>query len=167
MKCVKCEQHNTGGNADISHIEDTGAEGTNAEVHEVDHAAIIHDAIQEIAQPTAQHETPGNGSGQWYLLRKENHRQGGEAQGREYLEEQNADPLGETSAEAQESAGVLCILEANRIIEPRLRRLEGQVLVGDIFRELITTHTKDEQQKNQQASLESGHDSSVYTAWDS
>lgn len=112
------QQHNTGGNADVGHIEDAGAEGTNAEVHEVDHAAIIHDAIQEIAQPATQHETPCNGSGQRYLLSKENHRQGDEAQGREYLEEKDADPLRETSAEAQERPGVLCILEANRIIEP-------------------------------------------------
>lgn len=84
------QQHNTGGNANVGHIEDTSAERTDAEVHEVDHAAIIHDAIQEVAQSTAQHETPGNGSGQWYLLSKENHRQGDEAQGREYLEEKDA-----------------------------------------------------------------------------
>lgn len=112
------QQHNTGGNADVGHIKDAGAEGANAEVHEVDHAAIIHDAIQEIAQPTAQHETPGNGSGQRNLLSKENHRQGDEAQGREYLEEKDAYPIGETSAKAQERPGVLSILEANRIIEP-------------------------------------------------
>jgi hypothetical protein len=112
------QQHDAGGDTDVGYIEDTGAEGTNAEVHEVDHAAIIHDAIQEIAQSAAQYETPGNGSGQWYLLSKENHRQGDEAQGREYLKEKDADPLRETSAEAQESPGVLCILEANHIIEP-------------------------------------------------
>jgi hypothetical protein len=84
------QQHNAGGDADVSHIENTGAEGTNAEVHEVDHAADIHDAIQEITQPAAQYETPGNGCGQRYLLSKENHRQGDEAQGREYLEEKDA-----------------------------------------------------------------------------
>ncbi len=84
------QQHNTDCNADIRHIEDTSAEGTDAEVHEVDHAAIIHDAIQEIAQPAAQYETPGNGCGQRYQLSKENHRQGDEAQGGEYLEEKDA-----------------------------------------------------------------------------
>ena len=41
-------------------------------------------------------------------------------------------------------------------MEPRLWRLKSQVLVGDIFRELITSHTEDEQQKNQRASLQSG-----------
>lgn len=84
------QQHDAGGDTDIGHIEDTSAEGANAEVHEVDHAAIIHDAIQEVAQSTAQHETPGNGRGQRYLSSKENHRQGDEAQGREYLEEKDA-----------------------------------------------------------------------------
>lgn len=80
------EQHNTCGNADVGHIEDPGTETADAEVHEVDHATIIHDAIQEVAQSAAQHETPGNGGEQRYLLSKENHRQGDEAQGREYLE---------------------------------------------------------------------------------
>ncbi len=61
--CLDDQQHDAGGNADVGHIEDAGAEGTNTEVHEVDHAAIIHDAIQEIAQPAAQYETPGNGCG--------------------------------------------------------------------------------------------------------
>ncbi len=139
------QQHNTDRNADISHIEDTGAEGANAEIHEIDHAAIIHDAIQEVAQSTAQHETPGNGDGQRYRLSKENHRQGDEAQGREYLEEKDAYPLGEISAETQERPGVLGILEANRIMEPRLGRLKSQVLVGCLFRKLITSYTEDEE----------------------
>jgi len=84
------QQHDAGSDTHVSHVEDTGAEGTNPEVHEVDHATIIHDAIQEIAQPSAQHETPGNGGGQRYLSSKEYHRQGDEAQGREYLEEKDA-----------------------------------------------------------------------------
>ena len=86
------QQHDAGGDTDIGHIEDAGAEGTNAEVHEVDHATIIHDAIQEIAQPAAQHETPGNGGRQWYRLSKENNRQDDQTQGREDLEEKDADP---------------------------------------------------------------------------
>jgi hypothetical protein len=55
---VKDEQHDAGGNADIGHIEDTGAEGANAEVHEVDHAAIVKEWIEEIFDTATEHQTP-------------------------------------------------------------------------------------------------------------
>ena len=44
-------------------------------------------------------------------------------------------------------------------MEPRMRRLKSQVLLGSIFRKLIAAHREDQQRKNQRTPLESRHDS--------
>jgi hypothetical protein len=55
---VNYEQHNTGGNANIGHIEDPSAERTDAEVHEIDHAAIVKEWIEEIFDTATEQQTP-------------------------------------------------------------------------------------------------------------
>ena len=90
-------------------------------------------------------------------MNNENNRQGEERQSRGYLKEEDSYPLRETSANTQEGPGVLSILEADRIVIPQMWCVKGQVLVGNIFRELITAHRKDKQQKNQHRSIEAGH----------
>ena len=42
-------------------------------------------------------------------------------------------------------------------MEPGVRRFKGQVLLGNILRELITPNTEEKQQKNQEASVEPRH----------
>jgi hypothetical protein len=84
------QQQNSDRNTDIGHIEDPGTETADADVHEIDHTSVVHDAVYKIAQPTAQYQTPGNDSGEWHRLNKENNRQGKETQGREYLKEKDS-----------------------------------------------------------------------------
>lgn len=87
---LKHEHYHTDGNADVGHIEDPGAETADADVHEIDHPTVVHDAVDKIAQPTAKYQTPGDDSGTWHRLNKKHNRQGEETQSREYLKEKNS-----------------------------------------------------------------------------
>jgi len=79
------QQYDSDRNTHVGHIEDPGAETTDADVHEIDHPAVVHDAVDKIAQPTARYQAPGDDSGTWHRLNKEHNRQGEETQGWEYL----------------------------------------------------------------------------------
>ena len=75
---MKGEHQDADRNTDIGHVEDAGTEGTDTKIQEIDNTTVMHGAVEEIANPSAQDETPGNGRGQWHPLRKENDRQGQE-----------------------------------------------------------------------------------------
>lgn len=125
-KSLEDQQQDSDGNAHIRHVENAGAEAADADVHEVDDASIVEQAIQEVAYTAAEDEAPGSDGEPRHLLGdEENNCQCDKPECRKHLEEHDSQLLGKSAAETQESPCVLGILQTNGIVEPRARRLKG------------------------------------------
>ena len=58
MEGVEGEQKDAAGDADVGNVENTRAERTDTDVDEVDDSPLVQQAIDEIANSSAEHKTP-------------------------------------------------------------------------------------------------------------
>ena len=110
LECVQDEQRYTNRNADISHIEDTGAEAADAKIHEVDDSSVVQHTIQQIACSTTQHEAPGNREKhRWNLGEQEIQSQRDKPEGGEHAKENDSEFLGKATTQTEKRAGILSV----------------------------------------------------------